>query len=107
MPQSTLPEMPGRGGTDMLAEPEADLHPVGYFQVVFTLPAEVADIAFQNKALGYDLLFKAASETILTIAADCMHLGARIGIAAVLHTWGSARKTRMTSAHHAPAVADE
>lgn len=64
--------------------------PVGYFHVVFTLPAEVADIAFQNKALLYDLLFKAASETMLTIAADPKHLGARIGITAVLHTWGSA-----------------
>ena len=57
---------------------------------MFTLPAEVADIAFQNKALVYDLLFKAASETMLTIAADPKHLGARIGITAVLHTWGSA-----------------
>jgi hypothetical protein len=69
---------------------EADLLPVGYFHVVFTLPAEVADIAFYNKALVYDLLFKAASETMLTIAADPKHLGARIGITAVLHTWGSA-----------------
>jgi hypothetical protein len=61
-----------------------------YFHVVFTLPAEVADIAFRNKALVYDLLFKAASETMLAIAADRKHLGARIGITAVLHTWGSA-----------------
>jgi len=73
-----------------LAEREADLLPVGYFHVVFTLPAEVADLAFQNKALVYDLLFRAASETMLTIAADPKHLGARIGITAVLHTWGSA-----------------
>jgi Putative transposase/Transposase zinc-binding domain len=73
-----------------LAEREADLLPVGYFHVVFTLPAEIADIAFQNKALIYDLLFRAASETMLTIAADPRHLGARIGITAVLHTWGSA-----------------
>jgi hypothetical protein len=57
---------------------------------VFTLPAEVADIAFHNKAAVYDLLFKAASEVMLTIAADRKHLGARIGITAVLHTWGSA-----------------
>jgi hypothetical protein len=57
---------------------------------VFTLPAEVADVAFHNKTLTYDLLFKAASETMLTIAADPKHLGARIGITAVLHTWGSA-----------------
>jgi len=61
--------------------------PVGYFHVVFTLPAEVADIAFYNKALIYDLLFRTASETMLTIAADPKHLGARIGITAVLHTW--------------------
>jgi hypothetical protein len=64
--------------------------PVGYFHVVFTLPAEIADIAFHNKAQVYDLLFKAASETMLTIAADPKHLGARIGITSVLHTWGSA-----------------
>jgi Putative transposase len=57
---------------------------------VFTLPVEVADIAFHNKATVYDLLFRAASETMLTIAADPKHLGARIGITAVLHTWGSA-----------------
>ena len=58
--------------------------------VVFTLPAPIADIAYQNKAAIYDLLFKAAAETLLTIAADPKHLGARIGITAVLHTWGSA-----------------
>lgn len=57
-----------------------------YFYVVFTLPAEIADIAFHNKALTYDLLFKAASETTLTIAADPKLLGARIGITSVLHT---------------------
>ena len=73
-----------------LAEREADLLPVGYFHVVFTLPSEVADIAFHNKAMVYDLLFRAAAETMLTIAADPKHLGARIGITAVLHTWGSA-----------------
>jgi hypothetical protein len=73
-----------------LAEREADLLPVGYFHVVFSIPAELADIAFYNKAVMYDLLFRAASETMLTIAADQRHLGARIGITAVLHTWGSA-----------------
>ncbi len=57
---------------------------------MFTVPAEIADIAFTNKAAVYDLLFRAASETMLTIAADPRHLGARIGITAVLHTWGSA-----------------
>src|SRR3954452_21280244 len=76
--------------THWLAAREADLLPVGYFHVVFSLPAEVADIAAQNKAAIYDLLFRAASETMLTIAADPRHLGARIGITAVLHTWGSA-----------------
>jgi hypothetical protein len=73
-----------------LAEREADLLPVGYFHVVFTLPTEVTNIALNNKATVYDLLFHAASETMLTIAADPRHLGARIGITAVLHTWGSA-----------------
>ena len=84
------PKCQGAAARTWLAEREADLLPVGYFHVVFTLPAEVAAIAFPNKALVYDLLFKAASETMLTIAADPKHLGARIGITAVLHTWGSA-----------------
>jgi Putative transposase/Transposase zinc-binding domain len=84
------PKCQGAAARVWLAEREADLLPVGYFHVVFTLPAEVADIAFQNKAVIYDLLFKAASETMVTIAADPKHLGARIGITAVLHTWGSA-----------------
>jgi hypothetical protein len=84
------PKCQGAAARTWLAEREADLLPVGYFHVVFTLPAEVANIGFQNKAAIYDLLFKAASETMLTIAADPKHLGARIGITAVLHTWGSA-----------------
>ena len=91
LPQPALPQdarAPLRAA--WLAEREADLLPVGYFHVVFTLPAEVADIALQNKAVVYDLLFRAASETMMTIAADPKHLGARIGITAVLHTWGSA-----------------
>ncbi len=61
-----------------------------YYHVVFTLPAAIGDIAYQNKAVIYDLLFKAAAETLITIAADPKHLGARIGLTAVLHTWGSA-----------------
>jgi hypothetical protein len=73
---------------------EADLLPVGYFHVVFTLPAEIAPIAFQNKAVIYDLLFRTAAETLLTIAADPKHLGARIGATAVLHSWGSAMTYR-------------
>jgi hypothetical protein len=84
------PRCQGAAARTWLEAREADLLPVGYFHVVFTLPAEVADIAFHNKALVYDLLFKAASETMLTIAADPKHLGARIGITAVLHSWGSA-----------------
>lgn len=84
------PKCQGAAARTWLAEREADLLPVGYFHVVFTLPAEVADIAHHSKAVVYDLLFKAASETMLTIAADPKHLGARIGITAVLHTWGSA-----------------
>src|SRR6476469_8253094 len=84
------PKCQGAAARTWLAEREADLLPVGYFHVVFTVPAEVADIAFHNKAVVYDLLFQAASETMLTIAADPKHLGARIGITAVLHSWGSA-----------------
>jgi hypothetical protein len=84
------PKCQGAAARAWLAERKADLLPVGYFHVVFTLPAEVADVAWQNKAVVYDLLFRAASETMMTIAADPKHLGARIGITAVLHTWGSA-----------------
>jgi len=73
-----------------LAARRAELLPVGYFHVVFTLPARIADIAYQNKRLVYDLLMRASAETTLTIAADPRHLGARIGITSVLHTWGSA-----------------
>ena len=73
-----------------LAEREAELLPLPYYHVVFTLPAAIGAIAWQNKAEVYHLLFKAASETMLTIAADPSHLGARIGMTAVLHTWGSA-----------------
>ncbi|WP_051002450.1 IS91 family transposase, partial [Magnetospirillum molischianum] len=84
------PKCQGTAARKWLEDREADLLPVGYFHVVFTLPDEVADIAFHNKATVYDLLFRAASETMLTIAADPKHLGARIGITTVLHTWGSA-----------------
>jgi hypothetical protein len=68
----------------------AELLPVPYFHVVFTLPSPIGDIAYQNKAVIYDLLFRASAETMLTISADPKHLGARIGITAVLHSWGSA-----------------
>jgi hypothetical protein len=73
-----------------MAAREAELLPIPYFHVVFTLPSAVGDIAYQNKAVIYDLLFKASSETMLTIAADPKHLGARIGVTSVLHSWGSA-----------------
>ena len=69
---------------------EADLLPVEYYHVVFTLPAPIADIAYQNKAALYGLLFDVAAEVLQTIAADRKHLGARIGATLVLHTWGSA-----------------
>ena len=84
------PKCQGAAAKAWLAERQADLLPVPYFHVVFTLPAAIADIAFQNKAVVYDLLFKAASETLQTIAGDPKHLGARLGLIAVLHTWGSA-----------------
>ena len=84
------PKCQGAAAKQWLAEREADLLPVGYFHIVFTLPAPIADIAYQNKAVIYDLLFKASAETLITIAADPKHLGARIGVTSVLHTWGSA-----------------
>ena len=73
-----------------MQERKAELLAVPYFHVVFTLPAPIAAIAYQNKAVIYDLLFKASSETLRTIAADPKHLGAKIGFTSVLHTWGSA-----------------
>jgi hypothetical protein len=84
------PKCQGAQARDWMAAREAELLPVPYFHIVFTLPAEIGDIAYQNKAVIYDALFKASSETMLTIAADRKHLGARIGITSVLHTWGSA-----------------
>src|SRR5437588_209929 len=84
------PKCQGAAARDWLAAREADLLPAGYFHLVFTLPAEIGAIAYQNKAVVYDLLFRTAAETLLTIAADPRHLGARIGATAVLHSWGSA-----------------
>ena len=69
---------------------QADLLPVEYYHVVFTLPAPIADLAYANKAVVYRLLFEVAAETLTTIAADPKHLGAQIGVTLVLHTWGSA-----------------
>ena len=84
------PKCQGAAAKDWLAARQAELLPVEYYHVVFTLPAPIADIAYQNKAAVYGILFKAAAETLITIAADPKHLGARIGLTAVLHTWGSA-----------------
>jgi hypothetical protein len=84
------PKCQGAAAKQWLAEREADLLPVPYYHVVFTLPAPISDIAYQNKAAIYDILFKAAAETLTTIAADPKHLGAHIGLTSVLHTWGSA-----------------
>jgi len=84
------PKCQGKAATDWLAARQAELLPVPYFHVVFTVPAEIADIAYHNKAVIYDILFKATAETLITIAADPKHLGARIGFTSVLHTWGSA-----------------
>ena len=84
------PKCQGAAAKDWLAAREADLLPAPYYHVVFTLPAAIANIAYQNKPVIYDLLFKTSAETLTTIAADPKHLGARVGITSVLHTWGSA-----------------
>jgi hypothetical protein len=79
----------GAASRAWLADREAELLPVPYFHVVYTLPSELRDIAYQNKRVVYNLLMKAAAETTLAIASDPKRLGARIGVTAVLHTWGS------------------
>jgi hypothetical protein len=84
------PKCQGAAAAAWLAVRQAELLPVDYYHVVFTLPAPIAHIAYHNKAQVYAILFKAAAETLITIAADPKHLGARIGLTAVLHTWGSA-----------------
>jgi len=84
------PKCQGAAPKAWLADRQAELLPVPYYHVVFTLPAPIADIAYQNKAEIYAILSKAAAETLITIAADPKHLGARIGLTTVLHTWGSA-----------------
>ena len=84
------PKCQGSSAKRWFAGRAQQLLPVDYYHVVFTLPAEVAQLAFYNKALMYQLLFKAASQTLLTIAGDNRHLGAEIGTTMVLHTWGSA-----------------
>jgi hypothetical protein len=84
------PKCQGAAARQWLAEREAELLPVPYYHVVFTLPADIGALAFANKAVVYDLLLKTAAQTLTTIAADPKHLGARIGLTGVLHTWGSA-----------------
>ena len=84
------PKCQGTAAKDWLAARQAEMLPVEYYHVVFTLPATITDIAYQNKAAIYAILFRAAAETMITIADDPKHLGARIGLTAVLHTWGSA-----------------
>ncbi len=84
------PKCQGQTARAWLEQRQADLLPVPYYHVVFTPPAPVAAAAFGNKAVIYDLLFRTAADTLLTVAADPRHLGARIGLTAVLHTWGSA-----------------
>ena len=83
------PKCQAAAAYDWLQARRAELLPVPYYHVVFTLPAQISDIAYTNKAVIYDALFKAASQTLLTIAADKKHLGAKIGVTMVLHTWGS------------------
>jgi Transposase zinc-binding domain/Putative transposase len=84
------PKCQGAASRRWLADREAELLPVPYFHVVYTLPSQLRDIAYQNKRVVYNLLMKAAAETTLAIASDPKRLGARIGVTAVLHTWGSA-----------------
>ena len=91
------PKCQGQARAEWLAARQVELLPVPYFHVVFTLPAPIAAIAFQNKAAVYAILFKAAAETLRAIAADPKHLGAEIGFVAVLHTWGQ-------TLHHHPHV---
>src|SRR5262249_42301967 len=80
----------GSAALRWLEQRQADLLPVDYYHVVFTLPAALSAIAYYNKEIVYDLLFEIAAGTLRTIAADPKHLGARIGATLVLHTWGSA-----------------
>jgi len=89
------PKCQSAGSAAWLEQRAAELLPVEYFHVVFTLPQSLAPLALQNQRVVYDILFKAASQTLLRIGADPKHLGARIGFLAVLHTWGQ-------NLHHHP-----
>src|SRR5476649_802604 len=88
------PKCQGLARAEWLEARQAELLPVPYFHVVFTVPAQVAEIAFQNKRVVYDILFRATADALRTVAADPRHLGAEIGAVAVLHTWGQ------TMQHH-------
>ena len=91
------PKCQGLARAQWLADRQSELLPVPYFHVVFTVPAPIAEIALHNKAVVYGILFTAAAETLRVIAADPRHLGAKIGLVAVLHTWGQ-------NLHHHPHV---
>jgi len=82
------PKCQGLAQAQWLADRQADLLPVPYFHVVFTVPGPIAELALRNKAVVYGILFRTAAETLRTIAADPRHLGAELGVIAVLHTWG-------------------
>lgn len=84
------PKCQGPAARDWMAARAKDLLPVEYFHLVFTLPAEIARIAYWNKRVLYGLLFKASADTVMTLTADPKRLGARVGMTSVLHTWGSA-----------------
>ena len=84
------PKCQGSAAHRWMEARQTELLPVEYFHVVFTLPPLIADIAYQNKAVIYNILFNAASQTLLKIGMDQKHLGAKLGVTAVLHTWGSA-----------------
>jgi hypothetical protein len=84
------PKCQAAAARQWLEDREAELLPVSYYHLVFTLPASIGAIAFQNKAAVYDLLFRTAADSLTTIAADPRRLGASIGFTAVLHSWGSA-----------------
>jgi len=96
------PKCQATAAKQWLAEREAELLPVGYFHLVFTLPGPIADIAYHNKAAIYGLLFTAAAEATMTIAVDPKRLGARIGITAVLHSWGLGDDASPARAHDRP-----
>ena len=86
----SCPKCQGAARAQWVADREAELLPVEYFHVVFTLPQQIARLALQNARTVYSILFRAVAETLLTIAADPQHLGAAIGFLAVLHSWGQA-----------------